>query len=137
MKIVKSIDELFNALGIKKGDKIEIITPQFERDYKLEIDFIPQDKNELTALIESAPKEILQKMGVGVWCSYKTDKEAVEKTYLKPDEIHYLFPHEWFNFIPQGFECVSISGNKFKFDKKTADDDMRFGCLSFGFIRKF
>jgi hypothetical protein len=138
IKIVDSFDELIKELGIKPGDKIQIMTPQFERDYELEIKFTPQDESELKALIETASIEILKKMGVCVWSSYKQCVEDNEPDiYLKPGEIHYLFPEEWYDHIPNGFEIVDIFGTKEKFTKGETDDDIRFGCLSFGFVRSF
>lgn len=131
MKIVKNLDELLEVIGAKKGDTINVVTPQFEREYKLSIDFIPEGLEELKTLIETCSCETLQKMGVGKWAEHGKDND-----YLKEGEIHYLFPGEWYNSIPDGFEVVAISGTKEKFKKGISDDDIRFGCLPYGFIRK-
>ena len=130
IKIVNSIDELMNELGIQPGEKVNIVTPQFEREYDLEIDFIPKGADELQALISSTPRDILSKMGVRVWETYP------DGSHLKEDEIHYLFPGEWYKHLPEGFEIVDISGNKEKFEHGKSDDDIRFGCLPYGFVRK-
>lgn len=137
MKIVNSFNQLIKVLGISPGDKVNMITPQFERDYELEINFTPQDEGELKALIESAPKDVLVKMGCAIWSSYTADIEDNEQTYLKPGEYHYLFPKEWYDYIPNGFMIVSILGEKKKFIHGKTDDDMRFGCLCYGFVRSF
>lgn len=136
MKIVKSVDELMDVLGIKPGDKLNVITPQFEREYDLEIDFIPKDKVELDALINSAPQEVLKKMGV---CVFTTHEEEIKygTTYLGPDEIHYLFPGEWYSHIPNGYPTLTINGDIERFEKGVSDDDIRYGCLPYGFKRKF
>lgn len=141
MKIVNSVNELISVLesdfGFKKGDKIQIASSQIDRKYDLEINFIPHDENELKALIESAPKDILKKMGVDVWESYDGAKKAKESTYLQPGEYHYLFPGEWYDYIPEGFEVINISGETERFKRGETDDDKRYGCLAYGFIRKF
>jgi hypothetical protein len=131
MKTVNSFNELIQVLGIKAGDNINLMTPQFDRTYDLEIKFTPKDKTEYLSLIDSAPKDILIKMGVGIWSNYPDEK------YLKKGEIHYLLPGEWYEFIPEGIELVDISGEKFRFQNGISDDDIRFGCLPYGFIRKF
>ncbi|MFY0481648.1 hypothetical protein ACI6PS_03510 [Flavobacterium sp. PLA-1-15] len=138
MKIVKSIEELIEVLGIKPGDKIEITGSQHYRDYKLEIDFIPADKMELEAIIATASDENLMKMGVCLWTTYDDeiqDKKPLNEMYLTPGQKHFLFPAEWYDSIPNGFEIIDIYGNKVKFVQGTTDRDSRFGCLSFGFIR--
>lgn len=37
--------------------------------------------------------------------------------------------------IKEGTIVTAIDGETFKFKRKTADDDERMGCLSFGFLR--
>lgn len=144
MKIVKNLSELIAAIGCKPGDTIEFVGSQHYRDYDLEIDFIPQDAKELKAVIATASKENLQKMGVCVWSThssqvedFKKSKSSFDKPYLKSKEIHYLFPGEWYEFIPENFPVVDIFGKKEKFVKGESSNDIRFGCLAFGFIRNF
>lgn len=138
MKTVKNINELMDALGIKKGDKIEFTGSQHYRDYKLEINFIPQDKQELEAIIATASDENLMKMGVCLWTTYNSeveDETPLHKMYLNKDQKHFLFPSEWYNYIPDGFEIVDIFGKKEKFQKGITDNGKSFGCLAFGFVR--
>lgn len=148
MKVVSNIKELVDFLaeeiGIKPGDRIEIMTPQFERDWPLEIDFIPKDEAELKVLIESTPQKVLLRMGVCIWATFESEKEDRDKgesmvgeQYLKPGEIHYLLPGEWYDSIPEGFELIDIGGEKEIFQKGKTDNDIRFGCLAYGFIRNF
>ena len=111
------------ALGIPENEKLEFRTPQFEREYKLEISFIPKSKEEFDT-IRTLSSEVLKKMGVRVW----------EKN--KNGEVCYLYPDEWYDYIPNGYRILSISGNEEIFTKGETDDDIRFGCLSFGFKRK-
>lgn len=45
-----------------------------------------------------------------------------------------LFPGEWYESIPAGYDIIDISGNKEKFEPGVTDNDVRFGCLAFGII---
>lgn len=142
MKKIKTIDELASflkkELGLENNDTINIITPQFERDFEIEIDFIPKSGTELKTLIESAPKDILQKMGVCIWTTYDSEVADYGKSsYLKPQQIHYLFPKEWYDYIPDGFEIINVLGEKEIFKRSQTDNDIRFGCLAYGFVRNF
>ena len=64
--------------------------------------------------LKNLPPEKLKSMGMGHW----TDN-------------HWLFPKEWYNFIPIGYPVVDIFDEELIFDK-TFDDDIRFGCISYG-----
>lgn len=44
----------------------------------------------------------------------------------------YLFPLYLVPCIPEGLEVTDIFGNKTKFNSKTCDYDIRFGCVSYG-----
>jgi hypothetical protein len=61
-------------------------------------------------------------MGCGVW--EKTDSS-----------IHFLYPKEWYDLIPENYEIVCISGEVEHFKKGVTDDDIRFGCIAYGFIQ--
>ena len=115
------VENFHEILGIEKGEEIEISTPQFEREYKLEIDWKPESVADFDAL-KTLPKEVLKKMGVRIW-----DEEN--------GEIHYLYPGEWFNLIPEGLLVIDIGGKEELFSKEKSDDDIRFGCLAYGFKR--
>ena len=117
---VKNFHEI---LGVKPGEKVNILTPQFEREYELEIDWEPESVAEFNTL-KSLPKEVLKKMGIRIW-----DKD--EKT----NEVYYLYPGEWFNIIPEGYPIVDIWAKDELFSKETSGDDIRFGCLAYGFMR--
>lgn len=143
MEIANNLEELFKLMGFKKGDKIEVQGPAFKRLYEIEIKFIPKDKGELKALLETAPKEVLTKMGCGIWDSYeaaKVDYQAgniTKKEFKKwnKGDIHYLFPGEWINHIEYNTIVLCISGEKLRWVKGKMDDDIRFGCLAYGFMR--
>ena len=99
---------------------IEIVTPQFTRIDGLSIsapNLTPEEWQNLGGL----PLERLRQMGFQMW-----DEDE--------NGVHWLFPGEWFQHIPEGLEVVFIDGEKEPFSKHTTDDDIRFGALSFGFI---
>jgi hypothetical protein len=108
-----------NAIGAKEGDTINLITPQFERQDGLTIKYIPKTIEEFDAL-KSMPDDKLRERGLQLW-----------------DTNHWLYPAEWYDFIPDGYEMVCISGEVEKFEKGVTDDDMRFGALAYGFIGVF
>lgn len=126
MKIVSSLEELVEVLkkelDLKKGDTIRIATPQFKREYDLQINWKPETVDEFNAVCNDLPTDILGKMGVRLFGKTKGRKL-------------YLFPGEWFNLIPEGYSVIDIFGQEELFNKNTADDDIRYGCLSYGFLR--
>lgn len=133
MKIIKSFEELFSELGIKKGDQVNILCSPIEREYEIDIELEP-DEEELKHIIKNVPRETLRKMGVGVWSVFN-DGEDDNEDYLNSGDVHYLFPGEWYEHIPNGFDVVDINGKQEKFEKGVSDDDVRFGCLPYGFVR--
>ncbi len=44
----------------------------------------------------------------------------------------FLFPKEWYEFIPKGFPVETITGKVVKFEPGKTDDDVGFGCLAYG-----
>jgi len=116
------IEDLTKALGIKKGEKINIVTPRFERTDGRAISYYPNTKEEYKALKEMSP-ENLKKVGCQVW-----DEEN--------GLVSWLYPHEWYMHIPDGLEIVDVMGNTETFKQGETDDDKRFGALSFGFTQQ-
>jgi hypothetical protein len=114
-------EDLADSLGIQPGEKIQIMTPQFDRmDGKMVTvpEFTPLD----WAKLPTKSHEELIGMGLGVW------KKGEEGT-------HYLFPHEWYNIIPEGLEMKCINGTTEIFKRGVTDDDKRFGCIAYGFVK--
>ena len=127
MKIVENFDELVETLaeiGINEGDSVQIMTPQFERLKEIEINFIPKVRQELDDIISLSPEEVLMKMGVGIW------EKSDDGTTV------YLFPGEWYDSIPEGYGVVGLDNKVSKFSKATHSNDIRYGCLAYGFSRK-
>lgn len=64
-----------------------------------------------------------------------TVEEAKELRFQRWDEELpdlWLFPLYLVPIIPEGLEVMSISGDKYKYEKVTADNDIRFGCVAYG-----
>ena len=114
--------KLNDAIGVKSGDTIEIITPQFDRTDGVDITSkpIPNTVRNFDTL-KLLPKEILVEMGLGVWDETSTT-------------THYLYPKEWYDSIPDGYPVTFISGDTEPFKTGKTDDDYRYGCLAYGFV---
>jgi bifunctional DNA-binding transcriptional regulator/antitoxin component of YhaV-PrlF toxin-antitoxin module len=112
-------EQLRAALGLAPGEQVEIITPQFERTDGVVVRYCPHTFEEYAAL-PTYSEATLKKMGCGKWDS-------------KNGITHWLFPWEWYNYIPEGLEILSISGRREQFKPGITDDDKRFGCLAYGF----
>lgn len=64
-----------------------------------------------------------------------TAEEAKELRFCKwSDEMPnlWLFPLWMLPLIPEGMMVMDISGETYPFERATADDDIRFGCLAYG-----
>ena len=114
--------DLMNALGVKPGEKINIMTPSFERTDGRTVSYRPTARQEYEALPQMTP-ENLKKVGCQIW-----DSEG--------GETHWLYPAEWYEYIPIGFEVIDIMGKKKAFTRSTHGNDIRFGALSYGFIQR-
>lgn len=97
---------------------IKIIIPQFHRTDGI-VPVHPENRKEWFDALKKLPHEILVRMGLGVW-----------------REKHYLYPGTWYNFIPEGYQVIDINGKEEKFYKGETDNDIRFGCLAYGFIKE-
>lgn len=115
------VADFAKAIGVEPGETIEIMTPQFTRADGRVVSYIPKTPEEYAALPQMKP-DALKKIGCQIW-----DDEDGKR--------HWLYPHEWYNHIPDGTEIIDISGNVERFKRGETDDDMRFGALAFGFIQ--
>ena len=113
--------KLREAIGAKEGEPIRIIAPQFNRTDGLDVPKPMMDFAKLPQLAD----ETLKQIGCQKWD--------------EPDEqgnVLWLFPAEWYDFIPDGTTVTCISGEVEKFRRGETDDDRRFGALAYGFVRK-
>lgn len=121
-------------------DEVEIIAQFYEenseRNREVTIDWHPESEAELKAFIETCPHEDMLNMGLDVWCDYNTQFYYDNNIYLNDGEIHYLFPAEWYDYIPHGFPIITVAGTEEHFDKDIHFGDAIFGCLAYGFIKQ-
>ena len=119
--IAKQIRE---AIGVGDYEKVEVLLPQFDRTDGKKIVYKPSSAEELDKL-KTAPKAVLLNLGLRMWDGHE-DKQTW---------IHWIFPVEWYDAIPDGYIVTDIFGNDEPFMKGKTDDDRRYGALSFGFIQ--
>ncbi len=112
--IAKKIRELLN---VGDFEEIGVILPQFQRTDGRTITYVPTTIAEYDAL-KTAPNDILRDIGLQKW-----------------DETTWLYPAEWYNYIPEGYEVFDIFGKTEQFQKGTTDSDKRFGCLAYGLLK--
>jgi len=145
-KKLKTLEEIREIVKEELNPGIQIVTPQFERLDELEIEWTPKTLEEFEGLCE-LPIEVLHKMGCGKWDDYNSVvKENKVSKFLRDEssptensEVEkwiILYPGEWFDYIPEGLEVIGLYGEKEKFEREKADDDIRFGCLSYGFLKE-
>lgn len=115
------VDDLRKALGLQPGEALEIVTPQFTRTDGRRIVYAPRTEREYDALRLMTP-ENLKDIGCQIWDS-------------ENGRTHWLYPYEWYPFIPNGYPVVDINGEIEPFSKGETDDDIRYGALAFGFIQ--
>lgn len=114
-------EDLANSLGIKPGEKITIMTPQFERTDGKQV-AVPSFSPEDWANLPKKSDEELIALGLGVWDT-------------KADGTQYLFPKEWYDIIPKGLMVMCIDGDEEPFEPGVTDNDYRYGCLAYGFFK--
>ena len=105
------------AIGVGDFDKVRVCLPQFERTDGIKIVYFTITKYEFDKL-KTLPDDILKEIGLGIW-----------------EEGHWLYPGDWYDFIPQQYPITDINGDDEHFEKGVSDNDIRYGCLSYGFIK--
>ena len=115
-------EKLRAALDLRKGEQIEIVTPQFERVDGVKPNSGPPLFN-FSALSSLSVAQI-KALGCGLW------SEPDEN-----DNVLWLYPKEWYDAVPEGQIVHFIDGDSAPFEHGTTDDDYRCGCLAFGFLR--
>lgn len=94
---------------------IKIVMPQFERTDGV-VPVQPDGGELWFDQLKGLPHETLEAIGMGVW-----------------EKGHYLYPAEWFDFIPDGYSVIDIFGVEKPFNRDNASNDTRYGMLAFGF----
>jgi len=108
-------------LGVGPYDPVGIATPQFHR-----VDGIVPRRAPGTAegfdKMMRLPHDVLVRIGVSVWASGE-------------GWMHYLFPGEWYDYIPEGYMVMAINDKNKAFVHGQTDNDIRYGMLPYGWIR--
>lgn len=102
------------AIGATENETVLVTTPQFKRTKDMPpVKKPPKDWDKL----RNMTKAQLKALGCGSW-----------------DGRLMLFPKEWYNSIPAGYEIEDINGSTEEFVPGETDDDIRFGCLAYGVL---
>jgi len=113
--------DLAAALGIQQGEPVQIYGPQFDRTDGKQVEQVSFTPEQWAAMYTKSTEELKQ-LGLGIW-------DKTEET------THFLFPKEWYSIIPAGMMITYIDGKSEPFQPGITDDDYRFGCLAYGFIK--
>ena len=114
-------DRIRAVIGAEPFEEVVIQTPQFERTDGNDPWWTPTSAADLDAL-RAAPDQFLRSLGCGLWEE-------------NGDLQHWLYPGEWYGHIPAGYEVIDICGEVEPFKPNVTDDDIRGGCLAYGFCR--
>ena len=106
-----------NAIGVGPYDKVICRAPQFERSDGRKIFYFPQTVEQYDRL-KTLESDMLCELGLQKW-----DENGL-----------WLFPSEWYGYIPEGYEIVDINYECELFEHGKTDNDIRFGALSFGIV---
>jgi hypothetical protein len=98
------------------GDKSGM--PQFQRPDGRHIDYVPDEK--LLQILPYLEEGVLEGLGLQTW---------------DEDRNIWLFPVEWYEHIPEGFEIITINEQVKEFDRDEDHKERRFGVLPFGISR--
>lgn len=109
------------AIGAKPGETVPIVTPQFKRTDGLQVPLLQVSFSNLSLYDDVTLKAI--------GCQKWDEPNAAGETL-------WLFPAEWYPIIPDGTPIVDINGEHEAFRRGETDDDMRFGALAYGFLKK-
>lgn len=104
------------------------VTPQFTRPKGRPAPLAPPD--DWSDLQAYNPATLID-MGLRMW----NDPDCPDSDWPHKGKILWLLPGEWYAYIPDGTEFYDIFGEPIVFSSGETDDDIRFGCLSFGVLR--
>lgn len=108
---------IIDALDLKPGDTVRIVTPQFTRPPGSPVPGDPPATLEGWDALRKLTKAELLALGFGNW-----------------DGRLMLIPGEWHKLLPVGLLVESIDGpeDTHMVGADDIDDDIRFGCLAYG-----
>lgn len=114
------IDEMYNSLPEgREAEVSNMITPTQE---------------DFDNLQEKTEEELIN---MGFMNAYViVEKMNVVDESDGPLKNVWLFPTEWYKYIPEGLMVTDIMQKSEKFTRETHEDHSKFGCLSYGFTKK-
>lgn len=121
--------KLMEAAGVKPGEQVTIMTPRFDHPPGAVARAAPPADRAAFDALKTMSVTALREMGLRVWGK----EEDADYNELPNGRTLWLFPHEWYSAIPDGYPILDIWFNEEVFKSGETDDDMRFGCLAFGF----
>lgn len=122
-----------DAIGAGPDEDVEIVTPQFTRPPGDPEPAAPPSTREEWEALSSATRQELRERGLCCWGGFFWNGgwQETEEQAAATHEV-WLFPGEWYSSVPEGFPIVNIFNVDGQFQRDVTDDDIRFGCLSFG-----
>lgn len=114
------VEKFREAVGLKQGEKLQIMMPQFKRTDGLQVPLPQVDFAKLHELSE----ETLMAIGCARWDEPDANGDTL-----------WLLPYEWYDHIPEGFMLTCIDGKDEPFQRGVTDNDMRCGVLAYGVKR--
>lgn len=106
-----------------------IVTPQFTRpEGWVKPSAPPSTVDGFNALL-SLDATCLMEMGLRVW---GVEEDAGGRD-LPNGRTLWLYPAEWYSSIPDGYPVCNTFFRTENFKRGVTNDDIRFGCLAFGF----
>lgn len=125
------LQKILDAIGAKPGDTVQTVTPKFDRGPNDPEPGVREPDTALFKQLATLPENVLRELGMRPW---GTIEEGPDGKDVPGAPVLWMFPHEWYAFIPDGAAIVDIFGNREVFTRGETDDDKRFGCLSYGVL---
>jgi hypothetical protein len=123
-------DAIRGAIGAGPEDTVMVTLPQFTRDpTEPGPKAAPRDRAGFDALRDLG-EDALQALRLRRWGRRDENRDGTET-----GPMLWLFPGEWYPYLPAGLPVVDIFWKEETFAPGATDDDIRFGCLSFGIVR--
>jgi hypothetical protein len=120
-------------VGAKPGEVVEVQTSMCEREPGYPTPGCAPTTAKGWAALATMSEAALLEMGLRPW---GTMDETEDGHDVKGSPMLWRFPGEWYSAIPAGLKIVDISFKCETFSPGITDDDIRFGCLAFGIIRR-
>lgn len=107
-------DAIRDAVGAGPDERVEVLTPQFDRRDGMTVDWTPDSVMDIYGLAAA------------------DDAELTELGLRRFKDDLWLFPAEWYDHIPDGTLVETINGAVEEFQHGETSADRRFGVLAYG-----